>query len=1108
MGDSVAPPPPPHSPSPAPGTQIVPGRMPTSDGRGLIPAVKLSYAAPGGAYQGLHFEHVSGCRNESLFFTSEVRAIVAHLDLRSFDSVETVCTGIMAARGCCITGDTSSARCHVDRTSTLGFYARFHTPEGSSQSFAPSSSRLVSSDIHSTMASDPMVPSASWPSIDEDRSQDPMYVPSVVEVDDSQRCLPSPVERLSSGERKLYSNFRLDRSSDEDYAPPAGSIRPEDRITQVSSPPPFVPPWSRPGAGSGFAPDSTIPSGRRAFVPVSKRHHEFIAHTKALRGNTPPKRDSPSPLPLTTSQVVPSSAVIVRDTPMDLGGGSNTDGTGIGDSRYASDAQPRSVTRSLSPTFSSLPALPLTVSYRSPSQVDMALLSGLEDIRSGNAVPLSSSPSSSHGSVTSSLDSDDASMVDGCRTYALVGGRETYGSFEEVAADIQRLGKQQNNCLDEIISLKREIKLLKAVIARLEGDTVAHEAELTVGRGEPVWSSRETIRESVRAEAAKRMNGDVTPSPPPTDVGVASSSGDKKVTFDESPDAGFVEVGKRRGRRRKSNRGSGTPVAGTASATTHAPAPVPVAVAVSFPPTGAAMYSRVAAAPPPPPVPYTTRPGRQVRSRLVTPLAPAVGVPGPSRARVPTSSPSPNARERHITMRFDTGKRTQLPVNPEAIRIRLNQTLSNLGKVSGKTPYIREARSKLEIGCIYLTLAEHTATQVWDRLERCRSALIRELGPSGLTNFAFHKDVAKVKILVSGVPLAPTGRGSIWKPEDWTGDRAFDGLRTDVEGSNPGVVTAGRPNMLGSVFAMKQAGATSCGIRFTLERNDASDKVLSSGRVFLFGKSRNARFFEEHRSAPVCNKCLQVGHVEMLCAFPPRCRFCLGDHLSKSHRCGQLNCPGKDGQSCSHTVRRCMLCERSDHFTGYNKCPVVMASTRTSPLPSGAGSPIVADDTSVTGVSDRSLNRQRRRRRGVHVEITSEVMVEKEVSAKGLAVEVEGMKYADRRADHRRGMTDSALPKAKVVRPKVDRKGKGKAVDAYEQAGPSRITEIVEPAPSGRVNKAFRPSSSAGPSVDPPIKTIDDDETMGFSLGLDAPPKSILKRRASDSDITSSAIQA
>jgi len=573
------------------------------------------------------------------------------------------------------------------------------------------------------------------------------------------------------------------------------------------------------------------------------------------------------------------------------------------------------------------------------------------------------------------------------------------------------------------------------------------------------------------------------------------------MTFDVSPDARFVEVSKRRARGHKANRGRNNWVAGPATVTT--PALVPVVVPVSYPPTGAAMYSRVAAAPSPPPVPYTTRPGREVRSRLVTSLPPAIVTPGPSCA---TSS---NARERHMTMRFDAGKWTQLPITPEAIRIRMNQTLSNLRKVSDKTQYIGEAGSKLEIGCIYLTLVEHTAAQVWDRLERCRSTLIRELGPSDLTNFVFHKDVAKVKILVSGVPLAPTGRGSLLRPEDWTGDRAFDGLRTDIEGSDLGVIAAGRPNMHGSVFAMKQAGATSYRIRFTLERNDASDKVLSSGHVFLFGKSRNARFFEEHRSAPVCNKCLQVGHVEMLCAFPPRCRFCFGDHLSKSYRFGQLNCPGQNSQSCSHTVRRCMLCERSDHFTGYNRCPVVFASG-SSPAPAGARSPVVADDTSLTGVSDRSRNRQRRRRRVIEVTIALEVMVEREVLAKGLADDkVEGMKYADRRADHRRGMTDSALPKAKVIRPKVDRKGKGKAVDAYEQAGPSRITEIVEPTPSGRVNKASRSSSSTGSSADyPPITTIDDDESMGFTLGLIVPPTSILKRRASDSDITSSAFQA
>ena len=68
-----------------------------------------------------------------------------------------------------------------------------------------------------------------------------------------------------------------------------------------------------------------------------------------------------------------------------------------------------------------------------------------------------------------------------------------------------------------------------------------------------------------------------------------------------------------------------------------------------------------------------------------------------------------------------------------------------------------------------------------------------------------------------------------------------------------------------------------------------------------------------------------------------------------------------------------------------------------SPVPAGARSPIVADDTSVTGVSDRSRNRRCRHHRGINVAITLEVMVEEEVSAKGLADDkVEGMRYADR----------------------------------------------------------------------------------------------------------------
>ena len=244
---------------------------------------------------------------------------------------------------------------------------------------------------------------------------------------------------------------------------------------------------------------------------------------------------------------------------------------------------------------------------------------------------------------------------------------------------------------------------------------------------------------------------------------------------------------------------------------------------------------------------------------------------------------------------------------------------------------------------------------------------MRELGPSGLTDFTFGKDVRKVKVLVLGVPLAPTSRGSVWKLEDWTGDRAFDGLHCDIEGSNPGVIATGRPSMSGSVFAMKQVGVTWYGIWFVQEKNDASDKAIASGRIFLFGKSGGCRISTEHRTAPVCRKCLQVGHFEALCtsAFPPRCRFCWGNHLSWLHRYGQLNCQGEDGQSCSHTVRRCLLCDRSDHFTVYERCPTISSPLS---LPStqvaGIATLVAANDTSVTGITDRLRNWARCRRSG------------------------------------------------------------------------------------------------------------------------------------------------
>lgn len=141
--------------------------------------------------------------------------------------------------------------------------------------------------------------------------------------------------------------------------------------------------------------------------------------------------------------------------------------------------------------------------------------------------------------------------------------------------------------------------------------------------------------------------------------------------------------------------------------------------------------------------------------------------------------------------------------------------------------------------------------------------------------------------------------------------------------------------MLGSVTNMKASGVTQCGIRFVLERNPAADAAIKAGKIFLFGRARNLRVWEEHVPAKVRDKCLQVGHFQAVCGFPPRCRFCFGDHVSSQHMCRELNCPGETGSACRHTVRRCLLCDRSDHFVGFNRCLAVIMTnwTRLDCLP-------------------------------------------------------------------------------------------------------------------------------------------------------------------------------
>jgi len=65
-------------------------------------------------------------------------------------------------------------------------------------------------------------------------------------------------------------------------------------------------------------------------------------------------------------------------------------------------------------------------------------------------------------------------------------------------------------------------------------------------------------------------------------------------------------------------------------------------------------------------------------------------------------------------MRFSTRNRIILPtgITVESIRSRINVVVANQAKVNRLTPYVREARIRADMGCIFLTLAAQAADTV------------------------------------------------------------------------------------------------------------------------------------------------------------------------------------------------------------------------------------------------------------------------------------------------------------------------------------------------------------------------------------------------------------
>jgi len=377
-------------------------------------------------------------------------------------------------------------------------------------------------------------------------------------------------------------------------------------------------------------------------------------------------------------------------------------------------------------------------------------------------------------------------------------------------------------------------------------------------------------------------------------------------------------------------------------------------------------------------------------------------------------------RSRHVTIKFTRARDVKfvLPAGITVVRIRdeLNKTLFSLN--CGAYFSLCSLR---KWGDVLLTLAATKADDIVGYYPALREAL----EALGLNDFAFARDTEKVKVFVGMVPLSQFGGG--WQPSEWEGRSAFDRLAADIEQSNPGILIAARPSWAGRLHKLKERRVNNAGLILVLEMTPEVRTMMNaaSPRIVVAGRHRVCRAWREDCPTVVCGRCQTVGHRIGECRNSPACAFCHGGHLTSGHVCPVLSCK-KVGTACEHVKRMCILCHSVDHFTGHRECSALRGSSSSPPV-LGLATPVVADHTSVVGVSDMSRGRLRREGRGRPGTPLAAHMVANGVSHVGISEVRLRSEINPDRSTHNR----------EVVVPRLD-KGKGIARSPSAPADVSR----------------------------------------------------------------------
>jgi len=663
---------------------------------------------------------------------------------------------------------------------------------------------------------------------------------------------------------------------------------------------------------------------------------------------------------------VPSS-VVVNDVAMSLGDDKTTELNGLGDSRHAVPGNSR-VDAGVSPS------LPATVPYSLSATQD--ILGALAEYEAGTIAPR-----------PAELDSCDGSL----------------DFMDDVEQSAQKVDDVVLTDHDKIVRLESAVEDERDLFDRLRDIVEDLEVEVkqlltwkadVMENGCPRCPGKSTVRKATRSTIPAVPLVGARNSPP--HVASPISSRDTKGN----------------GRRRNAAGKATANVAPADRVNSDTVVPVVPVTILRRPAYATTDEDKVTksfasvAASSASPAGYNIVAGRKrfTRQKAVTPV-PVTSIP---------------VRSRHVTIKFtrDRDVKYVLPkgVTVGQIRDKLNQALFNLN--SGA--YFSMCSSG-KWGDVMLTLAATKADDIVGYYPALREAV----EGLGLGEFTFARDTEKLKVFVGMVPLSQFGGG--WQPSEWEGRGAFDRLAADIEQSNPGVSIAARPSWAGRLHKLKERKVNNAGLILVLEKSPEVTAMLKAAnpRLVVAGRHRVCRVWREDNPTVVCNSCQTVGHRAGECRNKPVCAFCLGMHLTNTHTCPVMTCR-KVGTACEHVRRMCILCHSVDHFTGHRECSALRGSSSSPPV-LGPATPVVADHTSVVGVSDMSRGRLRRQRHGRPGTPLAAHMVATGVSSVGISEVKLRSEINPDRSTHNR----------EVVVPRLD-KGKGIARSPSAPADVSR----------------------------------------------------------------------